>query len=251
MGDLNNKTALLTGGLGSLGRSQAIKLASAGANVLILDRPDADRAEEITAELAAQAAGKIRYFGCDLNDLETVYTQVSALAQEVGGIDILVNNAALIINQPFETVSLDNYEEQIRVNSSAPFALVQACAPGMKAKGEGAIVNFCSVTLNGRFTGYVPYVASKAAVLGLTRTLARELGPHGIRVNAVAPGAIVSETNARLLGDGLEEFNRFVLENQCLKELIQPEAVADLVHFLVSPASRMITGQNIAVDGGW
>jgi NAD(P)-dependent dehydrogenase (short-subunit alcohol dehydrogenase family) len=251
MGSLDNKVVLLTGGLGSLGRAQAIKLAAEGAHVLLLDRPDADRGEAITAELAAQAGGRITYVGCDLNELETAAAQVATLADSSGGIDILINNAALIINRPFEEFSLAEYEEQIRVNSSAPFALVKACAPGMKAKGEGAIVNFCSVTLNGRFTGYVPYVASKGAMLGLTKTLARELGPHGIRVNAVAPGAIVSEAEARILGDGLAEFEKFVLENQCLKERIQPEAVADLVHFLVTPASRMITGQNFAIDGGW
>ena len=251
MASLDNKVVLLTGGLGSLGRAQAVKLASEGADVLLLDRPGADRAEEVTAELAAKAGGKITYVGCDLNEIEAAAAQVGELAASAGGIDVLINNAALIINRAFEEFSLKEYEEQVRVNSSAPFALVQACATGMKAKGEGAIVNFTSVTLNGRFSGYVPYVASKGAMLGLTKTLARELGPHGIRVNAVAPGAIVSEAEARVLGDGLAEFERFVLDSQCLKQRIHPEAVADLVHFLVTPASRMITGQNFAIDGGW
>ena len=251
MGTLDNKNILLTGGLGSLGRAQAVKLASEGAHVYLLDRPDAERAGEVTAALAAESGGRITYVGCDLNRLKEAEAQVAALAQSLGGFDILINNAALIINRPFEEFSLAEYEEQIRVNSSAPFALVRACAPGMRAKGSGAIVNFCSVTLNGRFSGYVPYVASKGAMLGLTKTLARELGPDGIRVNAVAPGAIVSEAEARVMGDGAAAFEAFVLENQCLKTRIHPENVADLVHFLVSPASRMITGQNFAIDGGW
>jgi len=251
MTTLNNKVVLLTGGLGSLGRAQAVKLAAEGAHVQLLDRPDAPRAKEITAELAAEACGRITYVGCDLNRLPEAEAQVADLAKTVGGFDILINNAALIINRPFEEFSLAEYEEQIRVNSSAPFALVRACAPGMKAKGGGAIVNFCSVTLNGRFSGYVPYVASKGAMLGLTKTFARELGPFGIRVNAVAPGAIVSEAEVRVLGDKLKEWETWVLENQCLKKRIQPRDVADLVHFLVSPASSMISGQNFAIDGGW
>lgn len=251
MGSLDKKVVLLTGGLGSLGRAQAIRLASEGAHVHLLDRPDAPRGKEITAELAAEANGRITYVGCDLNRLAEAQSQVAELADASGGIDILINNAALIINRPFEEFSLADYEEQVRVNSSAPFALVQACAPGMKKKGSGAIVNFCSVTLNGRFSGYVPYVASKGAMLGLTKTLARELGPFGIRVNAVSPGAIVSEAETRVLGDKHAEFEAWVLECQCLKERIHPENVADLVHFLVSPASTMISGQNFGIDGGW
>jgi NAD(P)-dependent dehydrogenase (short-subunit alcohol dehydrogenase family) len=121
----------------------------------------------------------------------------------------------------------------------------------MKAKGYGKIVNFCSVTQNGRWDGYVPYVVSKSALLGLTKSLARELGPHGIRVNAIAPGAVVSDAEERVFGDKLAEYNAWVLENQCLKSRIRPEAIADAVLFLVSPASDMITGQNLAVDGGF
>ena len=178
-------------------------------------------------------------------------TSSAQLAEKHGGIDILINNAALIINKPFEEFSLQEYEEQVRVNSSAAFALARAVAPAMKAKRYGKIVNFCSITLNGRWDGYVPYVASKGALLGLTKSLARELGPHGICVNAVSPGAVVSDAEKRVFGDKLEEYNRWILENQCLKTRIQPRNVAELVLFLVSPASDMISGQNFAIDGGW
>jgi len=248
---LHDNTALLTGGLGSLGRAQAKALAGAGVDVLLLDRPDRSDGPDIAADLADGAAGTIRFVGHDLSDLHAVEADARTMADEAGGIDILINNAALIINRPFEDFTLDEHEEQIRVNSSAAFALARSVAPGMKAKGYGKIVNFTSITLNGRWDGYVPYVVSKGAMLGLTKSLARELGPHGIRVNAVAPGAVVSEAEARVFGDKLQEYNDWVLENQCLKTRIEPDDIADLVLFLVSSRSDMITGQNIQIDGGW
>ena len=245
MGNLKGKTALLTGGLGTLGRAQAAKLSAEGARVVALDRPEG------AARAAAALGGDAGFFGCDLNALADAEKAVAGLAGEVGGFDILINNAALIINKPHEEFSLGEYEEQIRVNSSAAFALARACAPAMKARQYGKIVNFTSVTLTGQWSGYVPYVASKGAMLGLTKALARELGPHGINVNAVAPGAVVSEAEKRVFGDRLQEYNDWALDRQCLKRRVQPGHVADLVHFLVSPASDMITGQNYAIDGGW
>ena len=251
MTSLTNKVALLTGALGSLGQAQAAALAKAGATVILWDRPNRPDGQAFAAALTEKHGALARYVGADLNELSASEATGRALAEEYDGVDILINNAALIINRPFEEFSLQEYEDQVRVNSSAAFALARAAAPSMKRKGYGKIVNFCSVTLNGRWDGYVPYVTSKGALLGLTKTLARELGPHGVRVNAVSPGAIVSEAEARVFGDRLKQYNDWILENQCLKERIQPSAVADLVLFLVSPASDMITGQNIAVDGGW
>ena len=142
----------------------------------------------------------VSFMGCDLNDLEKAQKIVAEAAENIGGFDILINNAALIINRPYEDFSLQEYEDQIRVNSSAAFALTVICAKAMKEQGWGKIINFTSVTLKGILDGYVPYVASKGAMLGLTKSLARELGPYGISVNAVAPGAIVSEAEARVFG---------------------------------------------------
>jgi NAD(P)-dependent dehydrogenase (short-subunit alcohol dehydrogenase family) len=248
---LANKVALLTGALGSLGQAQAEALAKEGAAVILWDRPGRKEGEALADTLAQRYGVSASYVGEDLNDLSAAEAKARVLADEYGGIDILINNAALIINRPFEEFSLEEYEEQVRVNSSAAFTLARAVAPSMKRKRYGKIVNFCSVTLNGRWEGYVPYVTSKGAMLGLTKTLARELGSYGVRVNAVSPGAVVSEAEARVFGDRLAQYNDWILENQCLKERIQPSAIADLVIFLVSPASDMVTGQNIAVDGGW
>ena len=247
MAELTGKKVLLTGGLGALGRAQAIKLSAAGAAVIIIDRPESQDADKRAEALG----GNVDFVGCDLNDLSAAHTCVEGIVADRGGIDILINNAALIINRPFEEFSLEEYEEQIRVNSSAAYALACACAPAMKARGWGKIINFTSITLNGQLDGYVPYIASKGALLGLTKSLARELGPYGISVNAVAPGAIVSESEERVFGHKAEEYSNWVIDRQCLKVRIQPEAVADLVYFLALPASDMITGQNIGIDAGW
>ena len=246
MPEFAGKRVLLTGALGTLGRAQATAFAERGADTVLLDLPDhAERGAKFCAELP-----RTSYLGVDLNDLSFTEATVRSLADALP-FDILINNAALIINKPFEAFSIDEYEDQLRVNSSAAFALARAVAPGMKVKGYGKIINFCSITLNGHWDGYVPYVASKGAMLGLTKSLARELGPFGVRVNAVSPGAVVSEAEARVFADRLQAYSDWVIQNQCLKERILPKAVSDLVIFLASPASDMITGQNIHVDGGW
>lgn len=240
--ELVDKHVLLTGALGSLGRAQAETLSKAGARLTLLDRPAL--AEDGAA--FARSLPQANYLGVDLNDLPGLAPAIAALPP----VDVLINNAAMIVNKPFAEFSITEYEDQIRVNSSAAFVLVQAVSPAMISRGYGKIINFCSLTLNGRWTGYVPYVASKGAMLGLTKTLARELGPHGIRVNAVSPGAVVSEAEKRIFGDS-QKLNDWLFENQSLKVRIEPKHVADLVLFLASPASDMITGENIGIDAGW
>ncbi len=233
--DLNNRHALITGGLGSIGQSLVQSFMAAGARVTVLDRPEG---------AAPTGCG---WIGVDLNDLTATLTHVVA----AGPFDILVNNAALIVNKPFEDFTLEEYEDQLRVNSSSVFALARACAPAMKSKGWGRIVNITSLTMNGQFEGFVPYVASKSALLGLTKGLARELGSFGITVNAIAPGAVMSEAENRIFAGRLEQYNKMTLERQCLKSRIQPQDVANLAIFLASDAARMITAQNIHIDGGW
>ncbi|MCA3442851.1 MAG: SDR family oxidoreductase [Rhodobacter sp.] len=235
MMDLNARHVLITGGLGSIGTALAVAFAAAGARITILDRP------------GATPPASHGWLAVDLEDLALTEARVAA----AGPFDILINNAALIINKPFEAFSVGEYETQMRVNSASAFALARACAPGMKTKGWGRIVNLTSVTLNGQWDGFVPYVASKGALLGLTKGLARELGPHGITVNAIAPGAVVSEAERRVFADRLEDYNRFILERQCIKARIQPHDVASLALFLASDAAGMISGQNIGIDGGW
>ncbi len=233
--DLGGRHALITGGLGSIGTALSDAFVGAGARVTILDRPE------------AVATPGLGWLGVDLNDPVSAQDRV----ERAGPFDILINNAALIINKPFEEFGLDEYERLIRVNSSAAFALARACAPGMKARRWGRIIGLTSLTLNGQWDGFVPYLASKGAMLGLTKGLARELGPHGITVNAIAPGAVVSEAENRVFAERHEEYSQWILEHQSLKSRILPQDVANLAVFLASDAARMISGQNIGIDGGW
>lgn len=251
MAEFTGKTVLITGALGTLGSAQTEAFAKLGARLVLLDRPGDKRGRARAADVARTRRVEARYVGQDLGELKASETLVRGLSEEMGGIDVLVSNAALIINKPFEEFSIEEYEDQLRVNAAATFALVRALAPKMKQKRDGKIINFCSLTLNGRWDGYVPYVASKGAMLGLTKSLARELGPFNIRVNAVSPGAVVSEAENRVFADRLQQYNDWIIENQSLKQRIQPTDVADLVVFLASDRSRMITGQNIGIDGGW
>jgi NAD(P)-dependent dehydrogenase (short-subunit alcohol dehydrogenase family) len=193
----------------------------------------------------------VRYFGCDLNDLAGTEKAVTALAEEVGGIDILINNAAYVVNKPHEDFSIAEYEDEVRINSSAAFVLMRVCAKHMKAKKAGKIVNMTSLTLTGHWDGFVPYVASKGAMYGLVKSMARELGGHGINVNGINPGAIVSEAEWRHFGDNREKYHQWILENQSLKRRIEPVDIANAAVFLCSEQAALITGQDIHVDGGW
>ncbi|WP_445193938.1 SDR family oxidoreductase [Sphingomonas sp. Tas61C01] len=248
---MHGKRVLLTGGLGSLGRAQARMLVGCGARLLLLDVADPAQARPEVERIGTDGPGDVVYLQQDLGDLEGARAAVAAAVEVHGGVDVLINNAATIVNRPFEQFTLAEYEEQMRVNAGAAFALAQAVAPSMKAQGEGVVVNFSSVTLSGAWDGYVPYVASKGAVVGLTKALARELGPFGIRVNAVSPGAVVSEAEERVFGERAEAYACWVLDRQCLKRRIEPDDVAAAVLFLASDAARMISGHVLHVDAGW
>ncbi|HSI47097.1 MAG TPA: SDR family oxidoreductase [Ideonella sp.] len=247
MPQLDGKKVLITGALGTIGRAMVTRYAQEGASVIALDRPGAPNPQGILDE----AAPNVRFFGCDLNQLAATESAVSQLANEVGGIDILVNNAALVIMKPFEQFSIEEYEDQVRINSSAVFVLARACCKTMKERKQGKIINVTSLTLTGRWEGYVPYIASKGAMFGLVKGLARELGAHGITVNGISPGAVLSEAEFRDRADTREQYHNWILENQSLKRRIEAVDIANLSVFLSSSQADLITGQNIQIDGGW
>jgi len=247
MAALSGKKVLITGALGTIGRAMVARYAQEGAQVIALDRPGAPNAQGTLDEIAPG----VRFFGCDLNRLAETEAAVTKLADEVGGIDVLVNNAALVIMKPFEKFSIEEYEDQVRINSSAVFVLSRACSRAMKERKYGKIVNITSLTLTGRWEGYVPYIASKGAMYGLIKGLARELGAHGINVNGISPGGVISEAEFRDRADTREQYHNWLLENQSLKRRIEAVDVANLAVFLSTSQSDLITGQNIQIDAGW
>jgi NAD(P)-dependent dehydrogenase (short-subunit alcohol dehydrogenase family) len=247
MPQFTGKTLLLTGALGTVGRAMVARYAEEGATIIALDRPDAENPQALLDGIVKG----VRYFGCDLNDLAGTEKAVTALAEEVGGIDILINNAAYVVNKPHEDFSIAEYEDEVRINSSAAFVLMRVCSKHMKAKKAGKIINMTSLTLTGHWDGFVPYVASKGAMYGLVKSMARELGVHGINVNGINPGAIVSEAEWRHFGDNREKYHQWILENQSLKRRIEPVDIANAAVFLCSDQAALITGQDIHVDGGW
>jgi NAD(P)-dependent dehydrogenase (short-subunit alcohol dehydrogenase family) len=247
---LKGKTALVTGATGGLGVAQTEALAREGANVLMLDIKEGEKAAQIQGRLP-QGAGKVRFIHCDLADSAAAQALARKLDGEAGGIDVLINNAAINPLKPIDQYDLAEWDRVHAINAKAAVALSQACVPSMKKKGWGQIINICSVTLNGGWSDFTSYVASKGTLLGLTRAMARELGKFGIRVNAVSPGAIPTALEREVWADQLETYVKFLLDHQALKYRGSPEDIANAILFLVSDKARFITGQNLTVDGGW
>ena len=248
--EFHNKTALVTGATGGLGVSQCKALAIAGADILMLDVKDGEESEKL-AQTLPQGAGSVRFVTCDLADPKGAQQQIRELNDEVGGIDILINNAAINPLKPIDGYDLDEWHKVQDINATAAVALSQAVVPSMKQKRWGQIINICSVTLNGGWSDFTSYVASKGTLLGLTRAMARELGQFGIRVNAVSPGAIPTQLEKEVWAGQLETYEKFLLDHQSLKYRGSPEDIAEAILFLISDRARFITGQNLTVDGGW
>ena len=244
------RTALVTGGTGGLGEVECEALARAGANVLMLDVKEGHKADEVNARLPADA-GRVRFVECDLADPQATKDLAARLDAEAGGIDIVINNAAINPLKPIDGYDLAEWQKVQDINATAAVALAMACVPSMKRKGWGQIINICSVTLNGGWGDFTSYVGSKGTLLGLTRAMARELGKFNIRVNAVSPGAIPTALEREVWADQLETYVKFLVDHQALKYRGSPEDIAEAILFLISDKARFITGQNLGVDGGW
>jgi NAD(P)-dependent dehydrogenase (short-subunit alcohol dehydrogenase family) len=236
-------TAVVTGAGGALGRAIARRLAADGHAVAVADI-DADAVEATRREVAA-VGGDVRAWTLDLRDADAV----SALFAAVADTGILVNNAAIYPARPFLDVPLAEYDDVHAVNQRGYWLCAQAAARQMVRADGGAIVNIASIVAHGGWADLACYAATKGAAVALTRALARELGPSGIRVNAVSPGAF--PTAAEEIHADPEGYNQFVLEHQALKRRGTPEELAAVVSFLTGADSSFVTGQTIEVNGGW
>ena len=242
---------LITAGGGGIGLAIARAFHAQGARVFICDIDDAALARAV-AELPGLMARR-----CDVADRVAVGAMVAAAVQCLGGLDVLVNNAGIGgPTRPVHELDPDDWDAVLRVNLTGAFDVTRHAIPHLIGAGRGVILNMASAA--GRF-GYPnrsPYSTSKWGLIGLTKTLAMELGDHSIRVNAIAPGAVAGERaervfqgRAQLSGRSVEEEKRLGLANQSLKELVSPEDIAQLAVFLASDAGKSISGQVFPIDG--
>ena len=239
--------AVVTGAGGELGRAIARRLAVDGHAVAVVDI-DTESVEATRKDVEAHG-GAVRAWTMDLRDADAVNEMFEVVALQSGGTGILVNNAAIHPSTPFLEVSPAEYDNVHSVNQRGYWLCAQAAARQMKKAGGGAIVNITSIVAHGGWSGLASYAASKGGAGALTRALARELGPFGIRVNAVSPGAF--PTAAEEIYVNPAAYNQFVLDHQALKRRGTPEELAAVVSFLASPESSFVTGQTIEVNGGW
>jgi len=188
------------------------------------------------------------FIECDITDADALRASIETARAAHGPIEILVNNAANDTRCGLANLTDAAWDQSMDVNLRPHFVTAQAVAPDMQANGGGAIINFSSISYRMGNAGYPAYVASKAAIMGLTRALARELGPHKIRVNALMPGWVLTDRQMALWAS--KEALAAHMDRQCLKEHLDAQDIVDATLFLASKTSRMMTGQALVVDGG-
>ncbi|MBO0729530.1 MAG: SDR family oxidoreductase [Acidimicrobiaceae bacterium] len=246
---LDGKVALVTGAARGIGRAVAARLAAEGARVALLDRQAAQL--EVTADQLRALDREVLPLVCDLSQPPAVADAVAATAAHYGGLQLICNNAGVDTHVPLEAWDVRRLDEVLDVDLRACLLVVKAAAPHLKARG-GSVVNISSVMARNTQAGYAAYSAAKAGVLGLTRALAVELGPHGVRVNAVCPGFIDTELWEQVLRASAdpEAFAERTARLHPLGRRGLPEDVASTVAYLFSDAASFITGTEIWVDGG-
>ena len=245
--DLEGKSVLVTGGASGIGASIVRAFARQKAKVGFIDIAR-EPAAALVADLTAQGA-KVCFDHCDITDTYALRDSIGRLRAEIGPIGILINNAAHDERHKTADVTPEYWDDRIAVNLKHQFFAAQAVLPDMQAAKEGAIVNFGSVSWMIGQGGMAAYTASKSAVLGLTRSLARDYGPDNIRVNAIAPGWIMTERQVSKWLTPESEIE--LLKAQCLKRKLVPEDIARVVVFLASAEAGACTNQQYVVDGGW
>ena len=244
---LDGRVAVVTGAGGGLGEGECLSLVAAGAAVACVEL-DEQRLAAVVDKVRV-AGGRAVGVATDVADRASVEAMAERVVRELGGIDILVNNAAIYPLRPWTEITEEEWDSVLAVNLKGYFLCARACRDSMAARGNGRIVNFSSITYMIGFKNMLSYVTSKGGVVAFTRALAREVGPDGITVNAIAPGAF--PTDAEKIHPNPEQYNQWILEQQSLKRRGTPEDIGNAVVFLGSDAASFITGQTIVVDGGW
>jgi D-xylose 1-dehydrogenase len=245
---LRDRVVVVSGGASGIGEAIVEAFAMQHARVSFLDIQDA-AAEALASRIRSAGFPEPVYFQCDLTDVSAIQATMQEILERFEAVDVLVNNAGNDTRHKIEEVTSDFWDETMAVNLKHQFFLIQAVIPPMKRAGRGSIINMSSIGWVVPSTGIPVYVTAKAGVVGLTRTLAHELGANGIRVNSVMPGAIFTERQKQLWFT--ENYKAEILARQALKRMILPEEVARLILFLAADDSAAITNQSYVIDGGW
>jgi NAD(P)-dependent dehydrogenase (short-subunit alcohol dehydrogenase family) len=241
--EFSGQTVIVTGAAAGIGRAVARGFAAEGATVAALDINEAG-----LTSLAKATDGRVSPLVVDVTDEAALRATVARVISELGAPRVLVNNAGVDRRHGFDDLTLAEWHRSLALNLDHHFILSQAVAPHMQAAGGGAIVNLSSTAFMKLAPNLTSYHTAKAGIVGLTKGMARDLGPLGIRVNAIAPGRVVT---ARVRGTALTpEWERQTRELQCLPELIMPEDIAQAALWLASSGARCVTGQTLVVDGG-
>ncbi|PRY13864.1 NAD(P)-dependent dehydrogenase (short-subunit alcohol dehydrogenase family) [Pontibacter ummariensis] len=238
------KVAIVTGGASGLGYAIAEKFVNSGIRTIVIGRNE----EKLNA--AKEAFGALcSTISFDLSNLQGIPELVESIAKEYGQIDILVNNAGINMKKPFTEVTDDEFQRIILTNVNAVFALSREVVKVMLPRKKGAIVNISSMASQYGIPKVIAYTASKSAIEGMTRAMAVDLSPEGIRVNCVAPGFIATDMSAKALNNDPERKNK-VLSRTPMGHLGEPADVAEAVHYFASDAAKYVTGTVLTVDGG-
>lgn len=243
--DLSGKSIFVTGGGSGIGATLTKGLLQQGAKVAFVQRSDASA---FCDRMETETGARPLFLPCDISDTAQLKGAIDQAAAAHGPIEVLVNNAANDMRHDTLAVTEEDWERLIAINLKAYFFAIQAVIPGMQKQGGGAIVNMTSISYMMGNAGYPIYTTSNSGINGMTRSLAREFGPDKIRVNALAPGWVMTQKQKEqwVTEEALAEH----LGKQCLKEALVPEDILGGVLFLASDSSRMMTGQSIAIDGG-
>jgi NAD(P)-dependent dehydrogenase (short-subunit alcohol dehydrogenase family) len=245
---LEERAVLVTGGATGIGASVVEHFARQGSRVAFFDVQN-ELGERLAEDLAIEGFPRPLFLPCDLTDVTALKSRVAEVIARLGTVDVLVNNAANDQRHTIEEVTEEYWDQSMAVNLRPQFFAIQAVLPAMREKGRGSIINMSSIAWMIPSTDLPLYIAAKAAIVGLTRTLAHQLGPQGIRVNAVLPGAIATERQKQLWYTS--EYKAEIFARQALKRDLLPEDVARLVLFLAADDASAITNQSYVVDGGW
>jgi len=245
---LQGRRVFVTGGGSGIGEAIVAAFVAQGAAVAFVDIL-LEPSEALVARLKGTGAHDPVFRHCDITDIPALQQTMAELAGLLGDFDVIVNNAANDARHNIGEVSVEYFDERIAINQRPMFFTVQAALAGMKRRGGGSVINFSSMSFHAKNPGYPIYAATKAATIGFTRCLARDLGQHNIRVNTVTPGWVMTQRQIDLWLDEAGEAE--IRRAQCLPGKLMSEDIAAMVLFLAADDSKMCTAQDFVVDAGW